>query len=425
MRLHTFQLSSSRLVNPKALSWRSRLGSNLVLLLLTTGLGASPALAQSLSAVQMNDSGQTVTELQQRLLDLGYYSGEITGFYGSKTKEAVMRFQQDMGLAADGVVGSATSTALQNPSSSSNQNAASQDTPGAPRSLVRLGDSGAQIAELQKRLTDLGYYNASISGSFDQATEDAVMRFQRDNGLPSDGIVGAATETALRQPAGQSAGQSAGQGSQNAIGYYQSGAAQGGSAQGGAAQGGAAQGTFTSPTASNLLRLGDTGAAVSDLQARLTNLGLYQGAITGNYDAPTQAAVTALQRSRGLVPDGIAGPQVAAVLGLSGASAGGNSQSWQQLQQARTEAQQARTQADQAQRAAEQARLEAEQSRLVLTQNLQEGRYSVAELQRYLRSNGYNPGEINGSLTPETRSAITEAQQRYGLSDTDLFGGTR
>ncbi|MBW4660887.1 MAG: peptidoglycan-binding protein [Drouetiella hepatica Uher 2000/2452] len=358
-----------------------------------------------MSAVQMNDSGQAVTDLQQRLTDLGYYNGEITGFYGSLTQEAVMRFQQDMGLAADGVVGSATVTALYSPSGSSAQD------PSTPRSLVRRGDSGSQISELQKRLAELGYYNASISGTFDQITEDAVTRFQRDNGLPADGIVGAATETALRQPAGQSFQTTNPAPSPTVFNSPTNSA--------------------SNPTVSNLLRLGSTGASVSELQTRLTTLGLYQGAITGNYDAQTQAAVVALQRSRGLVPDGIAGPQVTAALGLpsvpggnstSGSISGSPTQSWQEIQQARTEAQQARILAEEAKREAEQARLEAEQSRLVLTQNLQEGRYSVAELQRYLRSNGYNPGDINGSLTPETRSAITEAQQRYGLSDTDLFG---
>lgn len=372
-----------------------------MLLATAAGLGASPAMAQSVPAVKMNDSGQTVTDLQQRLTDLGYYNGEITGFYGSMTQEAVMRFQQDMGLAADGVVGSATVTALYSPSGSSAQ------APSTPRSLVRRGDSGSQISELQKRLTELGYYNASISGTFDQITEDAVTRFQRDNGLPADGIVGAATETALRQPAGQSF-QTPNPASSPTVFNSPTSSA-------------------SNPTGSSLLRLGSTGASVSELQTRLTTLGLYQDAITGNYDAQTQAAVVALQRSRGLVPDGIAGPQVTAALGLSSlpggnSTSGSSTQSWQEIQQARIEAQQARTLAEEAKREAEQARLEAEQSRLVLTQNLQEGRYSVAELQRYLRSNGYDPGNINGSLTPETRSAIIEAQQRYGLSDTDLFG---
>lgn len=379
------------------LSLQTLFSSGLAVLLLSTGavLGASSASAQSV-AIKMNDSGQAVTELQQRLLDLGYYNGEITGFYGSMTQEAVMRFQQDMGLTADGVVGSATETALRSPTSASPE-ASSQTASAAPQSLVRLGDSGAQISELQRRLTDLGYYNASISGSFDAVTEAAVIRFQQDNNLPTDGIVGSATETALRQPVRPAASTSS-----------------------------PSQGSSTAASSTALLRLGSTGAAVSDLQARLTNLGFYQGAITGSYDAPTEAAVIAFQRSRNLVPDGIAGAQVATALGISAptSSAGDNPQSWQQLQQARTEAQQAKAQAEQAQREAEQARLEAEQSRLILAQNLQEGRYSVAELQRYLRTKGYNPGDISGTLTPETRSAIAEAQQRYGLSDVDLFGTT-
>ena len=380
------------------LGLRTLFSSSLAVLLLSTAaiMAASSASAQSV-AIQINDSGQAVTELQQRLLDLGYYNGEITGFYGSMTQEAVTRFQQDMGLTADGVVGSATETALRNPTSVSPAALSQDASDTAPQSLVRLGDSGAQISELQRRLTDLGYYNASISGSFDAVTEAAVIRFQQDNNLPTDGIVGSATETALRQPVRPDASTAS-----------------------------PSQGNPTPTDSTALLRLGSTGTAVSDLQARLTNLGFYQGAITGSYDTPTEAAVIAFQRSRNLIPDGIAGAQVATALGISAPTAGtgNNTQSWQQLQQARTEAQQAKAQAEQAQRDAEQARLEAEQARLILAQNLQEGRYSVAELQRYLQTNGYNPGDISGTLTPETRSAIAAAQQRYGLSDVDLFGAT-
>ncbi|NJR65708.1 MAG: peptidoglycan-binding protein, partial [Leptolyngbyaceae cyanobacterium CRU_2_3] len=51
--------------------------------------------------------------------------------------------------------------------------------------------------------------------------------------------------------------------------------------------------------------MGDTGAAVSELQARLTDTGFYRSAITGTYDVPTQAAVIAFQRSRGLIPDAL------------------------------------------------------------------------------------------------------------------------
>jgi peptidoglycan hydrolase-like protein with peptidoglycan-binding domain len=388
--------------------WQAALTS---IVLATALLDAAQALAQSAGeALQLNDSGDAVVELQQRLIDLGYYSGEITGFYGSQTQEAVAHFQQDAGLTTDGVVGAATETALRapgDPSRSADQtSSADQSAPttaDAPRSLVRLGDSGEQIAELQRRLADLGYYNASASGMFDRPTEVAVQQFQKDNGLIADGVVGASTEVALRQPAGQSASSPA------AVNPASSSAA-------------------ASPTAAakvSMLRLGDTGAAVAELQSNLSDRGFYQGEITGNYDAPTQTAVMTLQRSRGLVVDGVAGQQVATALGITGGfSQGGDPQTWRQIQQAHTEAQQSRQEADRAKQQAEQARLEAEQARLVLNQNLQENQYSVSELQRHLQRRGYNPGGVTGVLTPETQTAVTEAQRRYGLSESDLAGGS-
>ena len=369
--------------------WQTALTS---LVLATALLDAAQALAQSAgSALQFNDRGDAVVELQQRLTDLGYYSGEVTGFYGSQTQDAVARFQQAAGLTTDGVVGAATETALRSPTERPTSAQSTSASSTAPRSLVRLGDSGDQITELQRRLADLGYYTGAATGTFDRPTEAAVQRFQHDNRLLPDGIVGASTEVALRQPVGQSA-------ASPAVG---------------------------SPAGNvSLLRLGDTGAAVAQLQSNLSDRGFYQGAITGNYDAPTQTAVMTLQRSKGLVVDGIAGEQVATALGITGGfSQGGDPQTWRQIQQAHAEAQQSQQEADRAKQQAEQARLEAEQAKLVLNQNLQENHYSVSELQRHLQRRGYNPGGVTGVLTPETQTAVTEAQRRYGLSESDLAGG--
>ncbi|MBD3882530.1 peptidoglycan-binding protein [Phormidium tenue FACHB-886] len=381
--------------------WQSSLAG---LLLAAIVAEAAPAVAQSAGgALQLNDSGDAVVELQRRLTNLGYYDGEITGFLGSQTKEAIVQFQQEMGLTADGIVGAATEAALQEPSSQAEPQAAGESA--EPRAVVRVGDSGEQIAELQRRLTDLGYYNGSISGTFDRPTEEAIQRFQRDNGLPADGIVGAATETALRQPAVPTSPSSTSINS--------------------APNSTAASAPSSAARRVAALRLGDTGTAVSELQSQLSEQGFYKGEISGNYDAQTQTAVTSLQRSRGLTVDGIAGQQVTEALGMTAmeqTSQGSNPQTWQQLQQTRLEARQARQEADRAKQEAEQARLEAEQARLVLNQNLQEGQYSVSELQRHLQRRGYNPGEVNGVLSPDTQTAITEAQQRYGLSESDFAG---
>ena len=56
------------------------------------------------SLLQSQDQGDSVTEVQQNLAKLGYYSAPVTGNFDSATQEAVMRFQQANGLAADGIV---------------------------------------------------------------------------------------------------------------------------------------------------------------------------------------------------------------------------------------------------------------------------------------------------------------------------------
>jgi len=57
-------------------------------------------------------SGDTVTTLQTRLQQLGYYAGTIDGQFGPGTQTAVTLFQQQHGLDADGVVGPDTSSLL-------------------------------------------------------------------------------------------------------------------------------------------------------------------------------------------------------------------------------------------------------------------------------------------------------------------------
>lgn len=56
--------------------------------------------------------GQSVLQIQQRLKDLGYYKGEIDGISGLGTKNALIQFQQDNGLSADGVADESTLSAL-------------------------------------------------------------------------------------------------------------------------------------------------------------------------------------------------------------------------------------------------------------------------------------------------------------------------
>lgn len=52
--------------------------------------------------------GPEVTQLQQRLKELGFYDGEVDGQFGTGTRAAVVLFQQQHGLTADGMAGNDT-----------------------------------------------------------------------------------------------------------------------------------------------------------------------------------------------------------------------------------------------------------------------------------------------------------------------------
>lgn len=61
---------------------------------------------------KQGSTGSTVSEIQTKLKNWGYYTGEVDGIYGSKTTEAVKYFQRTNGLTVDGICGSATLSAL-------------------------------------------------------------------------------------------------------------------------------------------------------------------------------------------------------------------------------------------------------------------------------------------------------------------------
>ncbi len=79
---------------------------NLMILLMLWNSGGAKALSQ------YGSRGSEVTQIQQRLAELGYDPGAADGIYGARTQNAVIAFQRDQGLDADGIVGKNTLAAL-------------------------------------------------------------------------------------------------------------------------------------------------------------------------------------------------------------------------------------------------------------------------------------------------------------------------
>ncbi len=144
--------------------------------------------------LKTGSTGDAVTQLQNRLKELGYYTGEVDGQFGQGTALSVKLFQAQAGLTADGLAGTATLSALYNTTA---ETYLPTPTPSPTPSLLSKGDQGGSVSQLQQRLKDLGYYNGEVDGDFGGATEEAVRLFQSQNDLEVDGVCGAATMAAV------------------------------------------------------------------------------------------------------------------------------------------------------------------------------------------------------------------------------------
>ncbi len=85
-----------------------RAGAILLCVCLVAGVFSIAAGA----SYRKGDSGSMVTEIQTKLKNWGYYSGEIDGIFGSQTDGAVRYFQRRNGLTVDGIVGRQTLAAM-------------------------------------------------------------------------------------------------------------------------------------------------------------------------------------------------------------------------------------------------------------------------------------------------------------------------
>lgn len=74
-------------------------------------------------------------------------------------------------------------------------------TPG--QGAAAWGDRGETVRRIQQRLIQYGYLSGAADGIFGRQTYDAVVWFQKKNGLKADGVVGSATAAALGISLGQ------------------------------------------------------------------------------------------------------------------------------------------------------------------------------------------------------------------------------
>lgn len=205
-------------------------------------LAAAPVPAANNQAAKTvttaNNGG--VANLQTLLTDRGFYSGPITGFLGTRTTEAIKTAQKAYGLTADGVAGARTIAALElgvpkkqisvtnvtptvrveprpqvaptvpqitpqpqirvqpratvvapavpQPTIQATAKPQVQPTTAATPAPASTTTSNSQVSELQRLLTQRGFYNGKADGVLSGETRNAIVRAQNFYTVsPADG----------------------------------------------------------------------------------------------------------------------------------------------------------------------------------------------------------------------------------------------
>ena len=81
---------------------------------------------------------------------------------------------------------------------------------GSIQTLSKVGSTGTEVKQIQTRLKNWGYYSGAVDGVYGTQTKNAVLYFQRKNGLTADGVAGPSTLSAIGLPSGGSSGTSGG-----------------------------------------------------------------------------------------------------------------------------------------------------------------------------------------------------------------------
>lgn len=227
------------------------------------------AVVSQYRVLTRGDVGSAVYALQQRLKNLGYPIGELTGIFDNETANAVMLFYEAYGLTGSDIANVELQKELYS-DSARGYNGASN----AARSVNAAFDGS--VSAIQERLIQLGYMTGMADGDYDRRTEIAIKLFEEACGQLPSGTLSSDMLSRLN--------------SESAPAFQQIG-----------------------DRYANLLE-GSSGDDVLQLQNRLVELGFATGSPTGEYGEATTSSLRIFQHYNGLEETGVADSYTQAVL---------------------------------------------------------------------------------------------------------------
>ncbi len=256
-------------------------------------------------SISRGDTGQYVTIIQTELNQISNHYPSIDkiypvdGIFGPATEKSVKQFQRIFNLTPDGIVGKATWYKLVylyvGGLKLNELNSEGQRLFGTELSYpdaIQRGDSGSKVSDLQFFLSVISTVDPlippiTIDGIFGQSTYNAVIAFQKEYGLQTDGIVGSQTWDKIYDEYKGIVDEIFMRDAFEANGY---------------------------PYPGEPLEIGDSGDNVLKIQQQLNAISVVNGeiiapAIDGIFGSGTKESVESFQRYYGLNADGIVGRQ--------------------------------------------------------------------------------------------------------------------
>ncbi|MFH7028405.1 MAG: peptidoglycan-binding protein [Heteroscytonema crispum UTEX LB 1556] len=317
---------------------------------------------------------------------------------------------------------------------------------------LERGDQGPSVRNLQQQLQKAGFLQAPITQVFDFPTEDAVRRFQKTAGLPVDGI---ASTTTIQKLQGWRSRAIATQPKKPVV--VTTPTTQATTTQNRrTTQSTTERTTVTSKRGDpNFLGKGDEGEEVRILQEQLRVAGFYYGNSNGVFGPITEEAVKRFQTAYNLDADGIVGPATLRRLPTIGIGYGedvskrssddklrlgdrGESVRILQTQLIKAGYLEGEPNAYYGPYTADAVRRFQAANYLAasgiagpttraklhdLVNTAPRSEFNVLEIQRRLNSRGFYKGPLNGVMGDDTKDAIKQAQEFYGISLNDIRSG--
>ena len=237
--------------------------------------------------LKKGSSGLSVGVLQEGLIELKYYEGEVDSKFGAQTETAVNAFKKRNGMQQDGIADTDMQLLMYEgiPKDSKGYRKILKTMPSVPGLTISSGKVGEPVRRLQERLKELGYYLGELNGACDKATIQAIKDFQTMHGIKANGEADTIVQDLLYGGRALSAG------------------------------------TVVTPTPKptiappkGTVREGDKGEDVKAVQQRLKDLGYFKDKVDGKFSASSVKALKAFQEKSRLKADGVCGAITRAAL---------------------------------------------------------------------------------------------------------------